>query len=105
MSNKSTKNDSPPVTAAPVVMAVQSDAAIPKTVAGQRHISPVGRHSQQTRQRATARAEALGFTTVRELYDYDRAQVLVKLQKGADGVLAQQKNEQNRRSGVASEKP
>ena len=77
---------------------------VPMTVAGQRYISPAGRHSKQTHIRAAARAQALGLTTVRELYDYDRAQVAAKLQKGSDGVLAQQKNEQNRRSGVASTK-
>ena len=76
----------------------------PNSVAGQRHVSPAGRHSQQARGRATARAEALGFTTERELHDHDRAAVLAKLQKGADGVLAQQKNEQSRRSGAGTVK-
>ena len=84
----------------------EATAVIPatKTVAGERHVSPPARHSQQARARATARAEALGFTTARELHDYDRAAVLAKLQKGTDGVLAQQRNEQNRRSGAAAEK-
>jgi len=76
-------------------------AQAPHSVAGQRHVSPANRHSQQARVRAMARAEALGLKTERELYDYDRAAALAKLQKGVDGVLAQQKNEQNRRSGAA----
>ena len=75
------------------------------TVAGQRHVPPAGRHSKQTHARATARAQSLGLTTTRELYDYDRAQVLAKLQKGVDGKADQHRNEQNRRSGVATEKP
>ena len=80
------------------------DAVVPKTVAGQKHIPPAGRHSKQTHRRAAARAEALGLSTTRELYDHDRAEVLAKLQKGADGAVAQQRNEQNRRSGAGAEK-
>ena len=81
-----------------------TQAVAPKTVAGQKHVSPPGRHSQQSHVRATARAAALGLTTARELYEHDRAEALAKLQKGADGKLAQQKNEQDRRSGAGADK-
>ncbi len=92
--------------AVPADTTEEKTAAVPvtKTVAGERHVSPPARHSQQSHARATARAEALGFTTARELHDYDRAAVLAKLQKGTDGALAQQRNEQNRRSGGEAEK-
>jgi|SRR5579872_3569557 len=87
--------------------ALPAEAAAPKelapnTFAGQRHIAPTGRHSQQSHLRAEARAKALGLTTVRELYEYDRAAVLAKLKKGAEGAAAQLKAEQNRRAGVAA---
>ena len=81
-----------------------ASATVPITVAGQKHVSPPGRHSQQKHRLAAARAEALGLTTVRELYDHDRSVVLAKLQKTSDGKLAQQRNEQNRRSGTPNDK-
>jgi hypothetical protein len=87
--------------------AISPEAAsvvVPRTVTGQRHISPVGRHSQQTHRLAGARAEALGLTTVRELYEHDRNVVLGKLQKTSDGIVAQQRNEQARRSGTPTDK-
>src|SRR5690349_3835656 len=61
-------------------------AAIAKTVAGQRHISPPGRHSQQTHRRAAERAATEGHSTQREQYDHDRNMVLARLQKTSDGV-------------------
>lgn len=79
-------------------------AVAPNSVAGQRHVSPPARHSQQAHARATARAQALGLTTARELHDHDRAEVLAKLQKSTDGKLAQQRNEQSRRSGAGTDK-
>jgi hypothetical protein len=81
-----------------------SAAPAPNSVAGQRHVSPANRHSQQARGRAVARAEALGLTTERELYDHDRAAALAKLKKGTDDVLAQKKNEQDRKTGAGTEK-
>ena len=88
----------------PVDAATQPQALAPNSVAGQKHVSPQGRHSQQSHKRAEARMAALGLTTQRELHDHDRAEVLAKRQKGADGVLAQQRNEQNRRSGTSADK-
>ena len=79
-------------------------AAVPITVAGQRHVAPAGRHSQQTHRRAEERAVEQGHATEREQHDSDRDQVLAKLQKSSDGKLAQQRNEQNRRSGVSADK-
>ncbi len=51
--------------------------AIPsKTVKGQKHISPVGRHSQQTHKIAQARADANGHTSEKEQHAHDRVLVL-----------------------------
>jgi len=88
----------------PVISPVAVATVVPMTVAGQRYISPPGRHSKQTHRIAGARGEALGLTTVRELYDHDRNAVLAKLQKTSDGVAAQLRNEQNRRSGTTTDK-
>lgn len=99
MSNESkeTETSEAAVKAAAVEMA-------PNSVAGQKYVSPAGRHSQQSHRRAQARAEALGLTTVRELYDHDRAAALAKLKKGADGALAQKKSEQDRKLSAVTEK-
>ena len=104
MSNKSGASASGPAQAISKGPVKQAESVVPMTVAGQRYIPPAGRHSQKKRLQAEARAQSLGLTTVRELHDYDRQQVLAKLQKGVDGVAAQQRNEQNRRGGVMVEK-
>jgi hypothetical protein len=86
----------------PEEAATNTAATAPNSVAGQRHVAPESRHSQQKHRLAAERAAKLGLTTVRELYDHDRAAVLAKLQKTADGKSAQQRNEQSRRIGVST---
>ena len=73
----------------------------PILVAGQRHVPPAGRHSQQTHRLAAERAAEQGHATEREQYDHDREAVMAEIQKSTDGKLAQQRNEANRRTGTA----
>jgi hypothetical protein len=74
--------------------------AAPINVAGRKYVPAAGRHSQKKRDQAIARGAALGFTTERELHDYDRAQVLAKLKKTVDVAQAQQRNEASRKTGA-----
>jgi len=82
------------------IAAPRDNSVAPITVAGQKYVPAAGRHSQQKRDQAIARGAALGFTTARELHDYDRAQVLAKLQKTVDVAQAQQRNEASRKTGA-----
>lgn len=74
-----------------------------KTVRGQRHIAPPGRHSKQTHPRAQARAEAQGHTTEKELHAYDRSIIVAANDKRTANQLKQQKNAQNVRAADPKE--
>ena len=52
-----------------------------KTVRGQKYVSPLGRHSQQTHRRAEARAAADGHTTEKEQHAHDRTVVETELNR------------------------
>ncbi len=75
---------------------IASPEPVAKTVKGQRHVSPVGRHSQQTHKRARQRAAAEGFTTEKEQHDGDRQLVEARLAKRADQVKQQQRQQATR---------
>jgi hypothetical protein len=70
---------------------------------GPRHVSPPGRHSQQTHRRAKERAAVDGHATEREQHDHDRSTVLGALSAEATRV-AKQKSSQTMRSGPPAEK-
>ncbi len=80
--------------ASPAVRQQVPSTVVPMTVAGQRYISPNGRHSQQTHRRAEDRAAAQGHGSEREQQDHDRSVVLAKLQKTAERKQAEQRSAQ-----------
>ena len=55
----------------------------PKTIKGQKYVSPLGRHSQQTHRRAEERATASGFTTEKEQHADDRSTVEAEIDRVA----------------------
>ena len=85
-------------------MSGKKPSANPILVAGQKHVPPAGRHSQQTHRRAAERAVEQGHATEREQHDHDREGVLAAIQKVSDGKDAQKRNEANRRTGTPADK-
>lgn len=71
-----------------------------KTVKGQRHVAPAGRHSQQTHRRAQERAAAAGNATEKEQHAHDRSAVEAKLTRRAD-----ERKQQQLRQGARSTSP
>ncbi len=67
---------------------------------GKKHVSPPGRHSQQTHRRADERGAAEGHTTEKALHAHDRS---VELAEQGDKVTKQeqQKREQAGRGNTA----
>ncbi len=52
-----------------------------KTTKGQKYVSPLGRHSQQTHRRAEERATADGHTSEKEQHAHDRAAVETEINR------------------------
>ena len=69
----------------------------PKTTKGQKYVSPLGRHSQQTHPRAEARAAADGHTSEKEQHAHDRAAVETEITRVEAAKVSQRA--QNTRKG------
>jgi hypothetical protein len=71
-----------------VTKAVVPQAAA-KTVQGQKYVSPLGRHSQQTHRRAEAREVANGYTSEKEMHAHDRQTVEAEIDRAAQAKATQ----------------
>ena len=67
-------------------------AFIPILKRGQRYVSPAGRHSQQTHQRAQDRAALQGHATVKEQHAHDKTVVTAKLDQITERKRQQEEN-------------